>query len=211
MTCSRTRLAAWNWGWCLTALAAGSLARAAPAGPSAAPEAVLSQAAAAEVAGRTNEAVEAYERLLASDSSYELIAAPRLVRLYAGAGDARQALSWAARIAPRQPQPKAYLSGVYGLLGQLPEAELLLREAARDERDERQRAQLLWQLAEVQERRGDRANALGTLARARASTSDASLLATTDQRLRDLRGRDASTRQPATPNARPQQKAEETP
>ncbi len=210
MTRTGTRLRANAWVWCLMALGPAAFCRADAAGLPEAAEAAMRRAASAESAGRTNEAVCAYERLLACDTSCESVVAPRLAQLYAGSGNAAQALAWAARAARRHPSPKAYLAGIYALLGQLAESELLLREAVRDERDPLRRTPLLWQLADIQERLGEGDAALATLAQARGAADDERLRTTSAQRLDAMRSRLAAAR-PAEPGARPQPSAEDKP
>jgi tetratricopeptide (TPR) repeat protein len=210
MTPKGTRLRRNGWVWCLLALVSARFVLAETAGQPETPEAVMRRAVSAEREGRTNEAVCAYERLLAYDTAYESVVTPRLISLYSGSGNAAQALAWAARAARRQPRPKAYLSGVYALLGQLTESELLLREAVLDEREPLQRAPLLWQLAEIQERQGKGEAALATLVQACAAATDERLRATAAQRLAALRSRLEAAR-PARPAASSQPMAEDTP
>jgi len=180
------------------ALGASALAASGADGQAEAADATMRRAASAERAGRTNEAVSAYVSLLARDTACEAVVAPRLVSLYAGSGDSAQALAWAARAARGQPCPKAYLAGVYALIGQLAEAEFLLRDALRDERDPYRRTPLLWQLAEVQERQGRNEAARATLDLAHDASNDERLRQTTEQRLAALANRMDASRPPCS-------------
>jgi len=173
-------------------------------------EALMRRATAAERAHRTAEAASAYESLLRRDTAFETVVAPRLVTLYADSGQTAQALSWAVRVSRRQPDPKAYLAGVYARLGQWKESELLLRQAAQGEPDPRKRTALQWQLAEAQERQGDGAAALATLAGARDAAADDALQKTSVQRLDALRRRLAAA-QAKPPPTRVTPKAEDKP
>jgi tetratricopeptide (TPR) repeat protein len=173
-------------------------------------EAMMRRATAAERAQRTAEAAAAYESLLRRDTAFEAVVSPRLVTLYADSGQTAQALSWAVRVSRRQPDPKAYLAGVYARLGQWKESELLLRQAAQGERDPRKRAALQWQLADIQERLGDGPAALATLAGTRDAAPDEEFQRTSVQRLDALRRRLAAA--PAKPPpSRCKTKAEDTP
>ncbi|MDX9866533.1 MAG: hypothetical protein RBT78_01280 [Kiritimatiellia bacterium] len=156
------------------------------------PEALARRAAAAERACRTNEAISLYERLIGRDASREPLAVARLAELHAGRGDAREALAWAARAAARHPAPQAYQAGVLTRLGQLSEADLLLREALARETEPRRRVPLLWQQAEVQERLGQTAAALSTLRAARGLVEDPATRGVTDRRLAELERRAAA-------------------
>ncbi len=173
-------------------------------------EAMMRRATAAERAQRTAEAAAAYESLLRRDTAFETVVAPRLVTLYADSGQTAQALSWAVRVSRRQPDPKAYLAGVYARLGQWKESELLLRQAAQGERDPRKRAALQWQLADIQERLGDGPAALATLARSRDAAPDEEFQRTSVQRLDALRRRLAAAPAKPTPT-RVTPKAEDKP
>ena len=173
-------------------------------------EALMRRATAAERDRRTADATAAYESLLRRDTAFEAVVAPRLVALYADSGQTAQALSWAVRVSRRQPDPKAYLAGVYARLGQWKESELLLRQAVHDERDTRKRVTLQWQLADAQERQGNGDAALVTLASTRDAAPDEKLQQTSVQRLDALRRRLAAA-QPKQPSAHGKTKAEDTP
>lgn len=151
----------------------------------------------AERAGQTNDALQAYALLAERDPACAQPVMLRMVDLYVANREAGQALAWAARAAVRQPAPQAYLAEVHARLGQLKEAELLVCEAVRAERDPRRRMPLLWQLAEIQVRRGELQAGAATLASARASASDDAAKAQCEGRLAALRRRaEAAARRP---------------
>ncbi len=147
------------------------------------------RAADAEREGRIAEAVAAYEALLEKDTASESVVAPRLVALHVRLGQQAQALSWAARVARRHPYPAAYLAGVHAQLGQFKDAEMALRQALRDSPDAGRRLPLLWQLAEVQEKQGDRVAARNTLHQSRDAAATADQRQASGQRLDALRQR----------------------
>jgi len=179
---------------CLTALGTAAFGQAATSSPGETAETLIRRASSAEKACRTNEAIEAYERLLYRDTTYEAIVAPRLVNLYIACGQALPALTWASRVSRRHPEQKAYLAAVYARLGQMKESELVLREALRDTRAPHQRITLLWQLADVQESQGDSGAALATLSAAQNTAPDNRLRETSAQRLDALRRRNTAAR-----------------
>jgi tetratricopeptide (TPR) repeat protein len=157
------------------------------------------RAADAERAGRLREAVAAYTALLEQDAMFEPVVAPRLVELHVRLGEPAQALSWAARVARRHPEPAAYLAGIHARLGQIKDAELALRQALRDAPDAACRLPLLWQLAEIQERGGDPDAARETLRQARQAAPDDHRRKATRQRLDALALRHAQNPKPAAP------------
>ena len=55
-----------------------------------------------------------------------MVLAQRLVQIYAQEGLAEKALNWAHVVMERNPEPQAYLAGVYTLLGNLDEARNIL-------------------------------------------------------------------------------------
>jgi tetratricopeptide (TPR) repeat protein len=155
------------------------------------------RAATAERTGRPAEAILAYEELLRREPSAATALAPRLVELSIADGKAAAALSWAARVAPAQPEPRAYLAGVHARLGQWTEAELLLREAVRGASDPAQRVPILWQMAEAQAGGGRFADALATLGTAaRAAGTNAALRTASESRADALRARPATAAVP---------------
>lgn len=190
-----TRLKMSCLGWCLLALGGASFSAVPETKVAETSQAIMRRGTEADRAGRAVEAIAAYEALLRNDTRFEAVVAPRLVKLYSDRGQAADALAWAARVARRQPAPKAYLAGIYERLGQKQEAELLLRQAISEERAPAQRVPLLWQLADVQEGQGDRDAARATLAGICETIQDAALKRTTIQRLEALRERCAEPRQ----------------
>ena len=194
MILTGTELIALLLAGCLATLGTAASGQTAPSSSSETVETLIRRASSAEQACRTNEAIEAYERLLNRDTAYEAIVAPRLVNLYIGCGQALPALTWAARVSRRHPEQKAYLAAVYARLGQMKESELVLREALRDTRAPHRRVTLLWQLADVQESQGDSGDALATLTAAQNAAPDNRLRETSAQRRDALRRRDTAAK-----------------
>lgn len=184
-------------------LAAAGLTAAPAAGPDKrSPGAVLARRAMdAERQGRPGDAIRAYEELLRHDPSFGNVAAHRLVELYTAARQAPQALAWARKVAPGRPDPQAYLAGVYAGLGQLKDAEMLLRQAVAATSGCDKLTPLLWQLADVQERQGETGTALATLAAACSDTRNESLRKTSLARLAQLQARQRT--QKNDPEAQP--------
>ncbi|MEI7899146.1 MAG: hypothetical protein WCK89_02765 [bacterium] len=195
---------------CLMVLGMSTYARASEQRPEESTAELIRRGTTAEKTRRNADAITAYEELLRRDTSFEAVVAPRLVNLYIDGGQSAAALSWAARVSCRQPDPKAYLAGVHARLGQWKESELILRQSLREEREPRKRLPLMWQLADAQEGQGDGESALATLAGARDAAPDDRLRKTSAQRLNALHHRldAAQTKQPPT---RGKPKAEDTP
>ena len=84
-----------------------------------------------------------------------MVLAQRLVHIYAKEGQAEKALKWAHVVMERNPDPKAYLAGVYTLLGNLDEARKILEQQLAEQKEPRQKLTLSWQLADVYEKVGD--------------------------------------------------------
>lgn len=181
-------------GWCLLALGAACFSAKAETNAVGISQALMRRGTEADRAGRAVEAIAAYEALLRNDSRFESVVAPRLVKLYGDRGQAADALAWAARVARRQPAPKAYLAGIYQRLGQKQEAELLLRQAISESRTPDQRVPLFWQLADLQESMGEKDAACETLTVTCDTAHEAALKKTSRQRLDALRKRCAQPR-----------------
>jgi tetratricopeptide (TPR) repeat protein len=160
-------------------------------------EAARIRATEAERDGRPAEAIAAYEALLAEDTAFKDVVAPRLVALHTRLGQEAPALSWAARGASRHPAPAAYLAGVHAQLGQFKDAELALREALRHAPDPDSRLPLLWQLAEAQEKLGDLDAARDTLHQARDKSLTADHRQASGRRLEALARRHSAGGSPA--------------
>jgi len=156
----------------------------------------------AERDGRTNDALRVYAVMAEREPACAQPVMLRMVDLYVASREAGPALAWAARAAVRQPVPHAYLAEVHARLGQLKEAELLVRETLRTESDPRRRVPLLWQLAELQVRRGELQAGAATLVSARASAPDDATKAQCERRLAAVRGR-AAARQPVQAEVAP--------
>jgi tetratricopeptide (TPR) repeat protein len=112
-------------------------------------------AEAREKSGDLLEAAKVYERLIEKYPAKRMVLAQRLVQIYAKEGLAEKALSWAHVVMERNPEPQAYLAGVYMMLGKLDEAKDILEKLVAERKEPRQKLALCWQLAEVYEKRGD--------------------------------------------------------
>lgn len=177
--------------WQLACLAAGLLAPVLGLATDA--DRLRARAATAEREGRPAEAAAAYEELLRREPAAATALAPRLVELGIAEGKPAVALAWAARVAPTQPDSRAYLAGVHARLGQWTEAELLLREAVQAATDPAARVPILWQLADAQAGGGRFADSLATLASAvREAGTNAALRAATERKADALRARPAT-------------------
>ena len=194
MTRTGTRLKTRAFARCLTVLGTGLLCRAAEpcAQGAAAGSNRVATATAAERAGRLAEAAADYEALLAADNAHAAVLAPRLVGLYTALNRPERALAWAHKVMAGRPDPEAYFAGVLAQLGQLKEAELLLRNTLRDASAPQRRVPLLWQLADVQERQGRREAALQTLLSAHDASQGTALQAAAAARLDACRTRPES-------------------
>jgi tetratricopeptide (TPR) repeat protein len=113
-------------------------------------------------AGQPLKAAAAYEELAAQDASKLQVLAAMLVKLYAEGGEPDSALKWAGEASRVNPDPEAYMAGVYELLGRPAEARKILDAEIAKEKDPRRLLTLYWQLAGVYEKEGDidRAGAL---------------------------------------------------
>lgn len=117
------------------------------------------QAIAHEQAGDKVKAAEIYEKIVAQDPTKRFVLAPRLVRLYAESGVTNKALEWAEAVMKTNPDPQAYLAGVQAMLGDWTAARALLEQEIQKSGEARRKLTLLWQLADVLDRQGDRAEA----------------------------------------------------
>ena len=126
------------------------------------PDRLSVKAESAARAGRPLEAAAAYEELAAQDPSKRQAIAWMLVKLYAEGGKPEKALQWADEAKRVNPDPEAYMAGVYELLKRRDEARKILDAEIAKEKDPRRLLTLYWQLAGVYEKDGDvdRAGAL---------------------------------------------------
>ncbi len=133
------------------------------------PDRLKALAADYEQQGLPLEAASVYERLIEVEPASESILAKRLVQIYAAAGQADNALRWAKVVMQTNPEPQAYLAGVYTEFGNYATAtSILTNELARARtKPPAIRAALALQLADVQERGGDLTTARITLEQAR--------------------------------------------
>ena len=184
---------------------AGAVGSAPAATHAAAADTLARRAAAAERAGRLDDAVAAYTALLKQDTAAEPVVASRLVELHVRLDEPVPALAWAARVARRHPEPAAFLAGVYARLGLFTDAEMALRQALREAPDAARRLPLMWQLAETQEQAGDSGAARETLRLAQRTAGDARQREATERRLETLRARQTIK---AGPDPAPEQREE---
>lgn len=82
------------------------------------------------------------------------VVAGELVKLYAAAGEADRALAWAQVVMERNPEPQAYLAGVYSLLGRDEDAVRILEAELKSPPAAERAVPLYWQLADSLERLG---------------------------------------------------------
>ena len=112
------------------------------------------QAQTYEQSGQTLKAAEAYEQILKTDPSTRMALAPRLVAIYAQAGEADKALEWAHVVMQTNPDPQAYLAGVNAMLGKYSEAQTILEAELTKAKEPRRKMLLNWQLADIHEKAG---------------------------------------------------------
>ena len=134
-------------------------------------------------AGAWDSAVAAYEEIIRADGSQRQTLAPLLVRMALKAGSADKALHWANEVARSHPRPKAYLAGVHAELGHLDDAVRLAGEAMASAQSARERIELHWQLADLQERRHERSAAEAELRQAVEESSGLPERAAAERRL----------------------------
>jgi tetratricopeptide (TPR) repeat protein len=111
--------------------------------------------------GLKGPAAGVYEDLIRVEPESRLVLAGRLVELYIETRQSQKALDWAREVMKTNPEPRAYLAGVYAQLGGYNEARALLEaelEAAATN-DVTRRLQLLWQMSDVEARAGHREKA----------------------------------------------------
>ena len=126
-----------------------------PTEMNASPQRLSTLAETYEQSGDLLEAAAVYERLIEQDSTKRIVLAQRLVRIYAKEGQAKKALSWAHVVMERNPEPQAYLAGVYALLGNLGDAQNILEHQLAERKEPLQKLTLSWQLADVYEKQNN--------------------------------------------------------
>jgi tetratricopeptide (TPR) repeat protein len=124
------------------------------------------QARAYEQSGQKLKAAAAYEQILKTDPATRMVLAPRLVAIYAQAGETNKALDWAHVVMQTNPEPHAYLAGVNAMLGRYSEAQGLLEAELAKIKEPRRKMLLNWQLADVYEKTGKPEKAAKALAQA---------------------------------------------
>ena len=126
-----------------------------PTETNASPQRLSALAETYEQSGNLLEAAAVYERLIEQDPTKRMVLAQRLVQIYAKEGQADKALSWTHVVMERNPEPQAYLAGVYTMLGKLDEAKDILEKLVAERKEPQQKLTLNWQLAEVYEKQGN--------------------------------------------------------
>lgn len=108
-----------------------------------------------EAVGEKQKAAEAYEQLIKVEPGFKLVLGNRLVKLYAETGQTEKALTWARMVMERNPDPQAYLAGVFAMCGQPKKAKAILGKEIRSVRLPRRKVTLHWQLADILEKEGN--------------------------------------------------------
>ena len=124
------------------------------------------QAGAYERSGEKLKAAATYEELVKTDPAKRLVVAHRLVRLYAALCNTNRALQWAEVVMERNPDPQAYLAGVYSMVGKHEEARAILEVEIPKAKRLHRKVTLHWQLADVYEVEGNAKKAEELLASA---------------------------------------------
>lgn len=119
-----------------------------------------------ERAGEHENAAAVFEVLIKQRPVTGQVLAPRLVRLYAKAGNEQRAVAWARRVMEDNPDPHAYLAGVYVLLKDYRRAQQILAQELIVEKSAHRKTALLWQLADVCRHQGEIDEATRCLRRA---------------------------------------------
>jgi predicted Zn-dependent protease len=133
--------------------------------------------------------VAALETKAAGNPAKRAVVAGELVKLYAKAGESENALTWARVVMEKNPDPQAYLAGVYAMLGQFKEARAILEPEIATATNAHRKVTLCWQMADVCEASGDIAGAEKALNEAVKASSGLPEAYTSEQRLRALRER----------------------
>ena len=107
------------------------------------------QAMQLERAKKPLEAAKVYEQIAARDSTRKSVVARRLVRIYATHGFPKQALEWAKVVMETNPDPQAYLAGVYTLMKNYTAAQEILEKEIKKAKEPVKKLTLNWQLASV--------------------------------------------------------------
>jgi tetratricopeptide (TPR) repeat protein len=112
-----------------------------------------------ERAGRKHEAAGLYEAIARTNAAARKVLSHRLVTLYVETGETNKALAWANEVMRDNPDPQAYLAGVYARLGQWQAAREILEREIAGTTNATRAVTLRWQLAEVWEKAGNAAEA----------------------------------------------------
>ncbi len=119
-----------------------------------------------EKSGSKTEAAGTYEQIIKADPTARAVLAPRLVDLYIDSKQLPKAMTWTREVMKTNPDPQAYLAGVYARIGMTKEARAILAEEIKKAREPRRKMLLNWQLADASEKAGD-------IEAARAALADA--------------------------------------
>ncbi len=119
-----------------------------------------------EKSGSKAEAAGTYEQIIKADPAAQTVLAPRLVDLYIDTKQLPKAMAWAREVMKTNPDPQAYLAGVYTRIGMTKEARAILAEEIKKANEPRREMLLNWQLADASEKAGD-------IEAARAALADA--------------------------------------
>ncbi|HOW96805.1 MAG TPA: hypothetical protein P5567_08645 [Kiritimatiellia bacterium] len=124
-----------------------------------------------EQAGEKQAAADIYEIIMAREPSSRQILAARLAILCAEMGATNKALAWAHEVASANPDPEAYLAGIYEKLGDLTKAQAILKDLVQQEAGSRVMLARFWQLAAVYEKMGQLESSEAMLKRAYEAAS----------------------------------------
>ncbi|MCC6356841.1 MAG: hypothetical protein IT577_23375 [Verrucomicrobiae bacterium] len=169
----------------LLTLAQGQAAEPNPSPPRPAPT-PQALAAAYEHAGRKAEAAAIYEQLAATNAVARKVLAPRLVQIYAETGRTNAALKWAREVMRDNPDPQAYLAGVYSRMGQPKQAQQILEREIAANTNATRAVTLRWQLADVHEKAGDKAQARKVMREGATAAKGTPMEAAAQRRLKSI-------------------------
>ncbi len=110
---------------------------------------LINQAASYERLKQPLKAAEIYERIVEREPLRKIALAPRLATIYAQHGQEDKALTWARVVMERNPEPRAYLAGIYTVMERYDEASGILRKELKQATESRRIIVLNWQLADV--------------------------------------------------------------
>jgi tetratricopeptide (TPR) repeat protein len=116
-----------------------------------------------ERSGRIREAAALYEEMVRTNTTARNVLSHRLVAIYTETGETNMALAWAHKVMRDNPDPQAYLAGVYGRLGQHDKARVILESEIAVNTNATRSITLRWQLAEICDKVGNNKKALKIL------------------------------------------------